>query len=132
MANVVGNKDSQHDDNRLDSPKTRNISISTDQLTPGAANGNCRTSNCRKCSMHSRRHSYHFTKQDSNGEHHHHHHHQNAQLSHVVKQLLNHVYGDVDWRKAPGDRNKVDYCARILFPTTFIIFIVCYFVVLLK
>jgi hypothetical protein len=53
-----------------------------------------------------------------------------AHASHVVKQLLNHIYGEIDWRKAPGDRNKIDYCARVLFPLAFALFVIAYFVVL--
>lgn len=45
---------------------------------------------------------------------------------HWIKNLLNTVYGHVDWYKAPRDRNKVDYVARILFPSTFALFVLIY------
>lgn len=45
---------------------------------------------------------------------------------HWIKNLLNTVYGHIDWYKAPRDRNKVDYVARILFPSSFALFVVAY------
>lgn len=51
--------------------------------------------------------------------------------AHFIKQLLTHIYGDVDWRKSPRERNKIDYLSRILFPTSFFLFVVAYFSFLL-
>lgn len=51
--------------------------------------------------------------------------------SHLIKLLLTRVYGQVDWRKAPRERNKIDYVARILFPALFAIFVIIYFSFLL-
>ena len=51
----------------------------------------------------------------------------NKSTAHLIKNLLNHVYGPVDWRKSPQDRNKVDYVSRILFPSAFLIFVIFYF-----
>lgn len=51
-------------------------------------------------------------------------------LSHWIKNVLVGVYGPVDWSKAPLDRNKVDYCARVLFPCIFALFIFVYTMVL--
>jgi hypothetical protein len=50
--------------------------------------------------------------------------------AHLIKTLLNHVYGPIDWRKSPQDRNKIDYVARILFPSSFLIFVIFYFTTL--
>ena len=72
------------------------------------------------------------SRKDADNLHHHHNHHLQRHVSHAVKQILNHVYGDIDWRKAPGVRNKVDYCSRILFPVCFFVFCICYFVVLIR
>lgn len=47
--------------------------------------------------------------------------------AHMIKVLLNHIYGPIDWRKAPTDRNKIDYVSRILFPSTFVLFVIFYF-----
>lgn len=47
--------------------------------------------------------------------------------AHLIKVLLNHIYGPIDWRKAPADRNKIDYVSRILFPSTFLLFVIFYF-----
>lgn len=77
-----------------------------------------------------KRQSHDFGHKSSHHHHHHHHDRHSAHLSHTVKQLLNHIYGEIDWRKAPGDRNKIDYCARIIFPASFGIFVICYFFVL--
>jgi hypothetical protein len=49
-----------------------------------------------------------------------------SRLTHWIKETLIRVYGDVDFKKNPLDRNKVDYCARILFPIVYLIFIVIY------
>lgn len=43
-----------------------------------------------------------------------------------VKKLMVKVYGDVDWKKAPLHRNKVDYMARILFPLFYLLFILAF------
>lgn len=51
--------------------------------------------------------------------------------SHLIKLLLTRVYGHVDWRKAPRERNKIDYVARILFPSLFALFVTIYFSLLL-
>lgn len=50
--------------------------------------------------------------------------------SHVIKTALNHVYGNVDWRKSPQDRNKIDYVSRILFPVMFFFFVALYAIAL--
>lgn len=47
--------------------------------------------------------------------------------AHLIKTLLNHIYGPIDWRKSPQDRNKIDYVSRILFPSAFFLFVVFYF-----
>ena len=47
--------------------------------------------------------------------------------AHLIKILLNHVYGPIDWRQSPQDRNKVDYVSRIMFPSAFLLFVVFYF-----
>ncbi|KAI1278701.1 Glycine receptor subunit beta [Halotydeus destructor] len=83
--------------------------------------------------FHFRRHSYQFSKSlDSEVNHHASHHHHHEHVGSIVKQLLTHVYGDVDWRKAPGDRNKIDYCSRIVFPLAYLLFCVCYFIYLMQ
>lgn len=46
-----------------------------------------------------------------------------------LKNFLESVYGQIDWYKAPSDRNKVDYVARLLFPIIFAIFILVYVLV---
>ena len=46
--------------------------------------------------------------------------------SHWIKNFLHSVYGHIDWYKAPTDRNKVDYVARILFPSSFALFVIIY------
>jgi hypothetical protein len=50
--------------------------------------------------------------------------------SHLIKLMLTHVYGHVDWRKCPRERNKIDYVSRILFPLSFTIFVTAYFMYL--
>lgn len=50
--------------------------------------------------------------------------------SHMIKTALNHVYGNVDWRKSPQDRNKIDYVSRILFPVMFFFFVALYAIAL--
>lgn len=49
-----------------------------------------------------------------------------------VKNLLLSIYGHIDWYKAPTDRNKVDYVARVLFPTSFCMFVFIYTLVIYK
>lgn len=49
-----------------------------------------------------------------------------SRITHLVKEGLIRVYGDVDFKKNPLDRNKVDYCARIIFPIIFLLFIIIY------
>lgn len=46
-----------------------------------------------------------------------------------LKNFLDSVYGQIDWYKAPSDRNKVDYVSRLLFPTMFAVFIIIYVLV---
>lgn len=50
--------------------------------------------------------------------------------SHMIKTALNQIYGNVDWRKSPQDRNKVDYVSRILFPVMFFLFVALYAITL--
>lgn len=50
--------------------------------------------------------------------------------AHIIKAILNQVYGQVDWRKSPHVRNKIDYVSRILFPTSFAFFVFFYFFIL--
>ena len=50
--------------------------------------------------------------------------------SHMIKTALNHVYGNVDWRKSPQDRNKIDYVSRVLFPVMFFFFVALYAIAL--
>ncbi|XP_015786003.1 glycine receptor subunit alphaZ1 isoform X2 [Tetranychus urticae] len=47
-------------------------------------------------------------------------------VSHAIKLALNKIYGPVDWFKNPLDRNKIDYVARVLFPLTYILFLIIY------
>ena len=47
-----------------------------------------------------------------------------------LKNFLQSVYGQIDWYKAPSDRNKVDYVSRLLFPIMFIVFIIIYVLIL--
>ena len=54
----------------------------------------------------------------------------NKNTAHLIKAMLNQIYGPIDWRKSPQDRNKVDYVSRILFPSAFCIFITLYFTLL--
>ena len=49
-----------------------------------------------------------------------------------VKTVLNSIYGHIDWSKAPTDRNKVDYVARIVFPLSFAASISIYTLVVYK
>lgn len=51
---------------------------------------------------------------------------QSSRMSHWVKRTLVQVYGDVDFKKNPLDRNKVDYFSRIAFPVVYMIFILLY------
>lgn len=83
-------------------------------------------------------------------------------VSHMVKSILNRVYGEIDWKVShvvaidnllaqwilcnlipfgsvrfrsqakPGDYNKIDYCARILFPVAYAVFVITYFCVVLR
>lgn len=53
------------------------------------------------------------------------------ETSHWIKQFLEKLYGHVDWSRAPLDRNKVDYCARVAFPLLFVLFIIIYVVVIM-
>ena len=85
-----------------------------------------------------RRHSYHFSKFGPNdnlsndaekpslrkGSHSH------SSAANLLQSVLNQVYGEIDWRKSPQVRNKVDYVARILFPSTFALFVFFYFFIL--
>jgi len=54
-----------------------------------------------------------------------------TRISHFIKVVLNRVYGEVDYKKNPMDRNKVDYAARIVFPALFLLFIVIYILIFL-
>ncbi|XP_074598784.1 glycine receptor subunit alpha-2-like [Brevipalpus obovatus] len=47
-------------------------------------------------------------------------------VNHSIKVILRKVYGDIDWSRNPLDRNKVDYCARIVFPLFYILFVIVY------
>lgn len=49
-----------------------------------------------------------------------------SRLTHWIKETLIRVYGDIDFKKNPLDRNKVDYCARIVFPLVYLLFIFIY------
>lgn len=49
-------------------------------------------------------------------------------LKKMVAKLLTAVYGNVSWTKNPLQRNKVDYLARIVFPASYCLFTVVYFV----
>jgi hypothetical protein len=51
------------------------------------------------------------------------------ELGHWLKNFLHSVYGQIDWYKAPSDRNKVDYISRLLFPIMFLIFTIIYIIV---
>ena len=51
--------------------------------------------------------------------------------SHLIKLLLTYVYGQVDWRKSPRERNKIDYVARVFFPSAFLLFVIVYFTYLI-
>lgn len=52
------------------------------------------------------------------------------EVGHWLKNFLQSVYGQIDWYKAPSDRNKVDYVSRLLFPIMFIVFIIIYVLIL--
>ncbi|KAI1296502.1 hypothetical protein HDE_04857 [Halotydeus destructor] len=54
-----------------------------------------------------------------------------TRLSHWIKSVLYKVYGHVDFTKNPLDRNKVDYVCRIVFPITYLIFIIVYMCIFL-
>lgn len=54
-----------------------------------------------------------------------------TRISNWIKRILIKIYGEVDFKKNPLDRNKVDYCARIIFPLLYLIFIVIYILVFL-
>ncbi|RWS26399.1 glutamate-gated chloride channel-like protein [Leptotrombidium deliense] len=49
-----------------------------------------------------------------------------TKTTHFIKKSLIKIYGAIDWSKAPLDRNKVDYCARIIFPLLYILFVLIY------
>jgi hypothetical protein len=51
------------------------------------------------------------------------------EIGHWLKNFLDSVYGQIDWYKAPSDRNKVDYISRLLFPLSFIFFCAIYILV---
>jgi hypothetical protein len=83
-----------------------------------------------------RRHSYNFPKLGHNGvdtevektpsrktSH-------SKSTAHLIKTILTQIYGEVDWRKSPQVRNKIDYVARIIFPTSFAVFVFFYFFIL--
>ncbi|KAI1278703.1 Glycine receptor subunit beta [Halotydeus destructor] len=78
--------------------------------------------------FHIRRHSHQHSKSgntDTEANH-------DEQMGSIVQKVLRNVYGDIEWFKAPGDRNKIDYCARIIFPITFIHFCLFYAVYLMQ
>lgn len=54
-----------------------------------------------------------------------------GRVAHFIKVALNRVYGEIDYKKNPMDRNKVDYVARVLYPVLFFIFIIIYILVFL-
>jgi hypothetical protein len=54
-----------------------------------------------------------------------------SKLSHWIKTMLSRVYGEVDYKKNPMDRNKVDYVCRILVPLLYFVFIIIYILVFL-
>lgn len=54
-----------------------------------------------------------------------------GRVSHWIKTTMIRVYGDVDYKKNPMDRNKVDYASRIIFPLLFFTFIIIYILVFL-
>lgn len=86
--------------------------------------------NERKYSQSMRRSSYAYSKRGSiftlSGEKD----NSGKNTARLIKTLLNHIYGPIDWRKSPQDRNKIDYVARILFPSSFLIFVIFYFTTL--
>jgi len=51
------------------------------------------------------------------------------EIGHWLKNFLDSVYGQIDWYKAPSDRNKVDYVSRLVFPLTFIFFVIFYAII---
>lgn len=50
-------------------------------------------------------------------------------IVYIIDMTLIFFYGEIDWKKAPLTRNKLDYVSRILFPTMFACFLVIYFLV---
>ena len=55
-----------------------------------------------------------------------------SRLSSLANAFLRTVYGSsVPFEKNPLDRNKVDYAARVLFPSVYLIFLIIYFGVFL-
>ena len=51
------------------------------------------------------------------------------EIGHWLKNFLDSVYGQIDWYKAPSDRNKVDYVSRLLFPLSFMFFTAVYILI---
>ena len=47
-------------------------------------------------------------------------------LGRIIGCLLFYVFGNIDYTKDPLGRNKVDYASRILFPFTYILFVIIY------
>lgn len=43
-----------------------------------------------------------------------------------IENMLVVVFGEIDYKKEPMDRNKVDYVARIFFPVAYIVFVILY------
>lgn len=54
-----------------------------------------------------------------------------TRVAHWIKRALIRIYGDIDWMKNPLDRNKVDYCARIIFPIVYLVFVFIYMCIFL-
>ena len=44
----------------------------------------------------------------------------------INEKILYFFFGEVDYTREPYSRNKVDYVSRLLFPFTFLLFVVIY------
>ena len=48
-----------------------------------------------------------------------------------IGKLLTISFGNVDFTKDPLSRNKVDYASRIIFPLTYLLFVIIYILIII-
>lgn len=46
----------------------------------------------------------------------------------IIERILHKVYGPHDFFADPVNRNKVDYCGRIIFPSMYLFFVTLYII----